>query len=63
MEWGFAPYGYYLKDKQLFIQEEEAEVIRIIYDKFANSSMGYGGVAQILIYKESKKFNDEWETQ
>ena len=21
---GFAPYGYYLKDKQLFIQEEEA---------------------------------------
>lgn len=45
---GFAPYGYYLKDKNLFIQEEEAEVIRIIYDKFANTEMGYGGVAQYL---------------
>jgi len=45
---GFAPYGYYLKDKMLFIQEEEAEVIRLIYDKFANTSMGYGKVAQYL---------------
>ena len=45
---GFAPYGYYLKDKMLFIQDEEAEVIRLIYDKFANTTMGYGGVAQYL---------------
>lgn len=45
---GFAPYGYYLKDKMLFIQQEEAEVIRLIYDKFANTSMGYGKVAQYL---------------
>ena len=28
---GFAPYGYYLKDKLLFIQEKEAEAIRLIY--------------------------------
>ncbi|NMA65556.1 MAG: recombinase family protein, partial [Clostridiaceae bacterium] len=45
---GFAPYGYYLKDKSLFIQEKEAEAIRLIYDKFANTNMGYGGVAQYL---------------
>ena len=45
---GFAPYGYYLKDKLLFIQEKEAEAIRLIYDKFANTNMGYGGVAQYL---------------
>jgi site-specific DNA recombinase len=52
---GFAPYGYYLKDKQLFIQEEEAEAIRIIYDKFASTSMGYGGVAQYLNLQGIKK--------
>ena len=52
---GFAPYGYYLKDKNLFIQEEEAEVIRIIYDKFANTKMGYGGVAQYLNLQGIKK--------
>ncbi|RXI40144.1 recombinase family protein [Clostridium tetani] len=45
---GFAPYGYYLKDKMLFIQEEESEAIRLIYDKFANTNIGYGGVAQYL---------------
>ena len=45
---GFAPYGYYLKEKMLFIQEKEAEVIRLIYEKFANTDMGYGGVAQYL---------------
>ncbi len=36
---GFAPYDYYLKDKILIVQEEEAEVIRLIYDKFANSNI------------------------
>ncbi|EKX79572.1 integrase [Clostridium botulinum] len=29
----FAPYGYYLKNKKLLIQEEEVEVIRIISEK------------------------------
>ena len=52
---GFAPYGYYLKEKNLFIQEEEAEAIRIIYDKFANTEMGYGGVAQYLNLQGIKK--------
>lgn len=52
---GFAPYGYYLKDKNLFIQEDEAEAIRIIYDKFANTEMGYGGVAQYLNLQGIKK--------
>lgn len=28
---GFAPYGYYLKDNQLLIEETEAEAIRIVY--------------------------------
>ena len=33
---GFAPYGYQLINGELQIAEDEAEIIRIIYDKFAN---------------------------
>ena len=29
---GFAPYGYYLKDNHLYIEETEAEAVRIIYN-------------------------------
>lgn len=45
---GSAPYGYYLKDNNLYIEESEAEVIRLIYDRFVNSHSGYGGVAKYL---------------
>ncbi len=45
---GFAPYGYFLKDKQLFIQEEEAEAIRIIFDKYLNGNMGFTKIANYL---------------
>lgn len=51
---GFAPYGYKLErvgnsdKKQLVIAEDEAEVIRIIYDKFVNTDMGMGGIAKYL---------------
>ncbi|NRZ95814.1 DNA invertase Pin-like site-specific DNA recombinase [Clostridium tetanomorphum] len=45
---GFAPYGYYLKDKQLFIQEEEAEAIRIIFDKYVNGNIGFYKIANYL---------------
>lgn len=52
---GFAPYGYYLKDKQLFIQEEEAEAIRIIFDKYANGNMGFYKIANYLNLQGIKK--------
>lgn len=51
---GFAPYGYKLErvgnseKKELVIAEDEAEAIRIIFDKFANTEMGLGGVAKYL---------------
>ena len=45
---GPAPYGYSLKDDTLIINEQEAEVVRLIYDKFANTDMGYNGVAKYL---------------
>ena len=52
---GFAPYGYALKDNKLVIVEQEAEVIRIIYEKFASSDIGYGKVARYLNLQGIKK--------
>ena len=52
---GFAPYGYYLKDNQLYIEGTEAEAIRTIYEMFANSDIGYGGIAKYLNLQGIKK--------
>ena len=52
---GFAPYGYYLKDNHLYIEETEAEAIRMIYDMFGNSDIGYGGIAKYLNLQGIKK--------
>lgn len=45
---GFAPYGYKLENGELLIAEDEAEVIRIIYDKYVNTTMGASAVASYL---------------
>lgn len=45
---GFAPYGYKLVDGELKIAEDEAEVIRVIYDKFIHTTMGAATVAKYL---------------
>jgi len=45
---GFASYGYFLKDKQLFIQEDEAEAVRIIFDKYLNGNMGFHKISNYL---------------
>lgn len=45
---GPAPYGYKQKDNTLEINEDEAYVVRLIFEKFANTGMGYGGVAKYL---------------
>lgn len=45
---GFAPYGYKLENGELLIAEDEAEVIRIIYDKYVNTTMGATAVATYL---------------
>ena len=37
---GFAPYGYELVNGELQIAEDEAEIIRLIYDKFIHTYMG-----------------------
>ncbi len=52
---GFASYGYYLENNQLFIEETEAKAIRIIFEKFGNSDIGLGGVAKYLNLQGIKK--------
>ena len=51
---GFAPYGYMLISdnnqgiKNLVINEEEAKLVRLIYKKYAETTLGYNGVAKWL---------------
>ena len=58
---GFAPYGYKLVDGDLVIAEDEAEIIRLIFDKFIHTNMGATGVADYLNthgYKKKKRQNN-----
>ena len=45
---GFAPYGYRLENGELLIAEDEAEVIRVIFDRYIHSNDGVNGVAKYL---------------
>ena len=52
---GFARYGYQLVNGELIIAEDEAEIIRIIYDKFVNTTMGMAAIAAFLNNSGYKK--------
>ena len=43
---GQAPSGYKLEKGALLIDESEADLIRVIFDKFAHTDLGYSGVAK-----------------
>ena len=45
---GFAPYGYKLENGELFIAEDEVDIIQMIFDRYINSSDGVNGVANYL---------------
>ena len=51
---GFAPYGYKLENGQLIVQEDEAEVIREIYNLYVNTAYGAGKVAKEINKKYKK---------
>jgi site-specific DNA recombinase len=51
---GFAPYGYKLVDGELHIADDEAEVIKVIYEKFVNTTKGINSLAKFL--NESTSF-------
>ncbi|MBQ6163185.1 MAG: recombinase family protein [Clostridia bacterium] len=62
---GFAPYGYYLEKGELKIAEDEAEVIRVIYDQFIHTNMGAATVAKYLNqhgYKKKTRQNGSLES-
>lgn len=52
---GFAPYGYQLVNGELIIAEDEAEIIRIIYDKFVTTTMRMAAIATFLNNSGYKK--------
>lgn len=52
---GFAPNGCWLVDGELHIVEDEAEIIRIIYDKFANITMEIAAIVTFLNNSGYKK--------
>ena len=45
---GFPPYGYKLEKGFLYINEEEAEAIRIIFDQYVHTDIGANGLAKYL---------------
>ena len=51
---GQTPFGYKLvrdengKNGRLVVDEEEAEIVRLIFDKYVHTGMGYSGVAKWL---------------
>ncbi|MBE5832497.1 MAG: recombinase family protein [Butyrivibrio sp.] len=45
---GFAPYGYALENGELVIAEDEAEIIRLIFDRYIHTEDGVQGVAHYL---------------
>ena len=62
---GFAPYGYKLVKGELQIAEDEAPIIRLIYDKFVNTTMGIGAIAVFLNqngYRKKIRQNNIMET-
>ena len=52
---GFVPYGYKLVNGELQIAEDEAEVIRLIFDKFIHTNMGMSAIAPWLNQHGYKK--------
>ena len=63
---GLTPYGYTLDDKKekLVVVPEEAEIVKLIFDKYANTDYGPSGVAELLNnmgYKKIAKRTHEIE--
>jgi len=61
-------YGYKVVDSQLVIDDEEAEIVRLIFDLFTtpnNMAIGINGIAKYLMRKSipTKKGNDIWHRQ
>ena len=56
---GFAPYGYELADGKLNIKEDEADVVKLVFDQFVNGGMGYSTIAGYLNRRGFLDFHQE----
>lgn len=45
---GMAPYGYKLVDGVLKINEEETKIVKLIFDKYVNTSISLAGISKYL---------------
>ena len=45
---GQAPYGYRIEDGVLVIEDSEAALVRLIYDKYVHTNLGINGIAKWL---------------
>lgn len=52
---GFAPNGYKPENGNLIINDEEAEAVRIIFDRHVNTTMGANGISKYLERQGIKK--------
>ncbi|WP_249413962.1 recombinase family protein [Alteribacter keqinensis] len=58
------PYGYRLKDGTLFIHEEEAEIVREIFDVFVNKGRGYYFIAKELNKRSiPSRYKKQWSNR
>ena len=61
---GFAPYGYKLENGELLIEPDEAEVVKIIFDKYTTTPMGTQKIAYLLNehgYRKIQRHNNKLE--
>ena len=61
---GFAPYGYNLINGELIVNEKEAEIVKIIFEKYAYTTMGFTSIANYLNhqgYKREKRGTMKYE--
>ncbi|MGT2910771.1 recombinase family protein [Streptococcus cameli] len=52
---GFAPIGYSLQNGELKINEEEAKLVRMIFDLYVNTDMGANSVSKYLVNLDVRK--------
>jgi len=61
---GPAPFGYRIQNGQLFVREEEAELVRLIFQKYAWEGMGIRPLCRYLKAQgfRSPRGNGEWSS-
>lgn len=62
---GFAPYGYRLDNGKLIVNDEEAEIVKMIFDKYVHTTMGMSAIAKHLNqhgYRKELRKNNKLDT-